>query len=220
MSSRLPPVSVIASGTPVASVSRWCFEPKRPRSTGDAPCGAPQKCADMTGVGDRARPVDLAGLVQTLEQLVVQALPLPGLLPLAQPPPARHARAIPELQRQVVPRDPGMQHVEDAVQRLSIIEPACDLGDGSGAEPQGSAAAPPPTAHRVFRRGHLDLHSRTHVSEVSILSGADLLSETGSNTRSCRFMRRERVSFCAIRRVRRSSTSGNHSTRAPKRYRW
>ena len=38
---RLPPVSVTASGTPPASTIRWCLEPGRPRSTGEAPTWAP-----------------------------------------------------------------------------------------------------------------------------------------------------------------------------------
>jgi hypothetical protein len=39
-SSRLPPVSVTASGMPELSVNRWCLEPGRPRSTGDGPVKA------------------------------------------------------------------------------------------------------------------------------------------------------------------------------------
>ncbi len=40
---RFPPVSVSANGTPRASVSRWCFEPVRARSTGEGPVRSPPK---------------------------------------------------------------------------------------------------------------------------------------------------------------------------------
>jgi hypothetical protein len=52
----------------------------------------------------------------------VQLLPNPGLLPLAQPPPAGHSRAIAELGRQVAPGDSGVQDEEDSVQRRPVIE--------------------------------------------------------------------------------------------------
>src|SRR4051812_3891181 len=42
---RLPPVSATASGMPVASTKRWCFEPVRERSTGDGPVRSPPKGA-------------------------------------------------------------------------------------------------------------------------------------------------------------------------------
>jgi hypothetical protein len=38
---RLPPVSRTASGVPCPSVMRWCFEPARPRSTGEGPVWLP-----------------------------------------------------------------------------------------------------------------------------------------------------------------------------------
>lgn len=38
---RFPPVSRTASGVPCPSVIRWCFEPARPRSTGDGPVWLP-----------------------------------------------------------------------------------------------------------------------------------------------------------------------------------
>jgi len=40
---RCPPVNVIANGSPPASVSRWCFEPVRARSTGEGPVWSPPK---------------------------------------------------------------------------------------------------------------------------------------------------------------------------------
>ncbi len=53
MSWRLPPVSVIARGTPPASTIKWCLEPGRPRSTGDGPTASPFEGSDM-GAVDRA----------------------------------------------------------------------------------------------------------------------------------------------------------------------
>ncbi len=40
---RCPPVNEIASGTPVASVNRWCSEPFPARSTGEGPVWSPPK---------------------------------------------------------------------------------------------------------------------------------------------------------------------------------
>ena len=41
MSLRLPPVRITASGIPLASVIRWCFEPGFARSTGLGPVWSP-----------------------------------------------------------------------------------------------------------------------------------------------------------------------------------
>src|SRR5439155_8933919 len=86
---RLPPVKVAASGIPDGSVSRWCFEPVLPRSTGEGPVKAPLKSADMAAVDDRGRPVDRARRVEPLDQCPVQPLPDAGLLPVPQAPPGR-----------------------------------------------------------------------------------------------------------------------------------
>ena len=58
---RCPPVRLIANGMPLASTSRWCFEPCGHGQPGMARSGAPQKGADMAGVYRGARPVDLPG---------------------------------------------------------------------------------------------------------------------------------------------------------------
>src|SRR3712207_5824924 len=78
---RLPPLSVARSGMAAASQIRWCFEPLRPRSTGEGPVRAPLKSAYVARVDDPPRPVDLAGGVEAAQQLAVQALPHPGGLP-------------------------------------------------------------------------------------------------------------------------------------------
>jgi hypothetical protein len=53
----------------------------------------------------------------------VQPLPHPRLLPLIQTTPTGHTRAEAELERQVRPRDPGVQHEQDPLQRLPIRQP-------------------------------------------------------------------------------------------------
>src|SRR3954447_24341612 len=113
---RLPPVSATASGIPVASTNRWCFEPVRERSTGDGPVRSPQKGTHMRSVDGGTRPIDRARRVQPGEQLLMQRVPHTGLLPVAQPPPRRDPGAVAVLLRQVLPRDPRVQHVQDPVE--------------------------------------------------------------------------------------------------------
>lgn len=145
---RLPPVRVIASGSPPASVSRWCFEPARARSTGDGPVWSPPK---VTEVGGGPGPVDLTGAVELLEDRLVQLLPDPRLLPLAQSPPAGHPRAVAELGRQVSPGDPGVQDEEDPVQRRPVVE-ALAAGIAIAALDHGQQAAPAQPKGRRLRQ--------------------------------------------------------------------
>src|SRR5579859_4314721 len=84
--------------------------------------GAPQKRTNMTGVRGRTRPVDFACGIQLDQQSLMQCVPHPGLLPVAQPPPARDARAVAVLARQVLPRDPGVQNVQDPIEREAVID--------------------------------------------------------------------------------------------------
>jgi len=95
MSLRWPPVSETASGMPCASVIRWCLEPGRARSTGLGPVLAAFERPHVGAVDHRPRPVQSPGSVQLGQQLLVQLLPDPGLLPVAQPPPGRHVRPNP-----------------------------------------------------------------------------------------------------------------------------
>src|SRR5436190_4264773 len=53
----------------------------------------------------------------------MQLLPDTRLLPLAQPPPASHPRAAAHLLRQILPRDPRLQHEQDPRQHLPIVDP-------------------------------------------------------------------------------------------------
>jgi hypothetical protein len=63
------------------------------------------------------------GGIELGQQRLVQLLPDPGLVPVAQPPPARHAGPEPQLLWQELPRDPGVQHEQDAAHRLAVIQP-------------------------------------------------------------------------------------------------
>jgi hypothetical protein len=53
----------------------------------------------------------------------VQPLPNPRLLPLDHPPVAGRAAAEAEFERQMPPRDSGVQYEQDPLQRLSIGQP-------------------------------------------------------------------------------------------------
>jgi hypothetical protein len=106
-------VSIPRQRRPTAVVRRWCSERGRPRSTGLGPTLPPPFRLDLTGVGDRTQPVELAGGVQLRQQQLVQPLPQPGPLPPTQPPPTRHPRAKTKLLRQMLPGDPRLQHEQD-----------------------------------------------------------------------------------------------------------
>src|ERR1035437_194796 len=85
-----------------------------------APSGAPQKSTNMAAVDRGARPIDRPGRVELAQQLLMQAIPHAGLLPVAQAPPTRHTRPVAVLLRQILPRDPGVQHVQDPIERETI----------------------------------------------------------------------------------------------------
>lgn len=87
-----------------------------------AQSGAPQKGTDMAGVNGCPRPVDLPRSVQLHQQLLVKRVPHPGLLPGPQSPPARHPRPITVLARQILPSDPGVQHMQDPIERQPIVD--------------------------------------------------------------------------------------------------
>jgi hypothetical protein len=87
---------------------------------GSGPSRSPLFRLHMAGVGDRPRPLDLAGRPQLGEQERVQPLRDPGLLPLDHPPVAGRAATETELERQVPPGDPGVQHKQDPLQRQPV----------------------------------------------------------------------------------------------------
>src|SRR5919112_145518 len=85
-----------------------------------APSGAPQKRTDVRAVDGSPRPVDRPGGVELDQQLLMQRVPDAGLLPVPEPSPARHAGPVAVLLGQVLPRDPGVQDVQDAVEDLAV----------------------------------------------------------------------------------------------------
>lgn len=117
---RLPPVRITASGVPWPSVIRWCFDPDRARSTGLGPVWSPFCGPHVAGIDDGPRPVETGRRVQLGQQHFVQALPDAGLVPVAQLPPARHARPEAQLLQQDLPLNAGVEHEEDAAQHLPV----------------------------------------------------------------------------------------------------
>ena len=90
MSWRLPSVSDTASRMPCASVIRWRLEPG-PGKVDRARVGfGPPLTARTCELSMTARDQSRAGRVQLTQQRLVQVLPYPGFLPVAQPPPAGH----------------------------------------------------------------------------------------------------------------------------------
>ena len=110
---RLPPVGDTANGIPCPSVIRWCFEPVLARSTGLGPVLGRLESPDVRTVDHHPRPVHDTRGVQFGQQVLVQPLPHPGLVPVAQSAPGGHARAEPQLLRQELPRDAGAEHEQN-----------------------------------------------------------------------------------------------------------
>ncbi len=68
MSLRFPAVNVMAKGTPCPSQITWCFEPGRRRSTGEGPVFSPPLCPHVRAVNNRPGPVELASVLQLIQQ--------------------------------------------------------------------------------------------------------------------------------------------------------
>ena len=119
---RLPPVTVQAVGCHRRlRAGGACCRRDRGRPGSD-PFWRPLFRLQMAGVGDRALPFQLVERVQLGEQQLVQPLPHSGLLPGAKPPPSGHAAAKAELLRQMLPADPGVQHEQDPLLHLPVVE--------------------------------------------------------------------------------------------------
>ncbi|XHO75188.1 hypothetical protein BCC0238_004763 [Burkholderia gladioli] len=91
------------------------------------------------GAGDgsikaRALPIDVAVFTQPTQHRQMQSIPYAGGLPSLQTSPARYAAAEAQLLREVFPRDAGLQHIQDAVERSLVINraPPSALGRGGG----------------------------------------------------------------------------------------
>lgn len=131
-SCRLAPVIVTARGMPRASTTMCRFEPSLPRSVGLGPVSwPPGGWRRWLHPGWRA-PNRSAVFTQPAQQRQVQSMPYTGRLPISQTSPARHDTAEAQLLRAVFPRDAGLQHIQDAVERSSVIDraPASALGRG------------------------------------------------------------------------------------------
>jgi len=109
----LAAVSATVSGTPLRSETRWRFEPGLPRSVGFLPILSPPF------LRARPRPVDPIGFAKALEQDPVQASPHPGLLPVAQPPPAGRAGPAALLSGERLPRDAAL---DDAREGRPVVQ--------------------------------------------------------------------------------------------------
>src|SRR4051812_29827614 len=73
-------------------------------------------------VDQRPIPVDPIRLVQLGQEPLVELLPDPGLVPVAEPPPAGHAATAAHLPGEILPVDAGLQDEQDAGQRLAVVD--------------------------------------------------------------------------------------------------
>ena len=114
--------------------------PGRPDSRRSVP---PTPGPDAHAVDGSPGPVDLAIITEPVQQPVMQGLPDPSLLPVAQPPPAGHAAATAQLTgREQPPGHPGTQDVDDAAQDRPVLDPGpAALGMRRLGGQQGSIAA-------------------------------------------------------------------------------
>ena len=71
----------------------------------------------------------------------MQPLPNARLLPLVEAPVAGRARAEAELERQMPPGDPGVQHEQDPLQRLPVRQPLATRENGTAAPPAASSGS-------------------------------------------------------------------------------
>src|SRR5829696_2815017 len=112
------------SGRPSPSMSRWYLEPAcpgRPDSRRSTPL---TPGPDAHAVDGGPGPVDLAIITEPVQQPMMQGLPDPGGLPVAQPPPAAHAAATAQLPgREQPPGHPGAQHIDDPAEHGPILNP-------------------------------------------------------------------------------------------------
>ncbi len=82
-----------SDGVPRASTIRWRLTPGLPRSVGLGPVPRLPSGGDGRAVERRPAPVDLPRSLHSFQQHPVQCRLHPGLVPVAQPPPAAHGRA-------------------------------------------------------------------------------------------------------------------------------
>ena len=138
--------STAAKGRPPRSTTRWRFVPARPRSTGFGPVSRPLWRGHRAGVHGGPAPIQPSGVGQALEQGLVQQVPHTGLVPVAQPSPARQARAAAHLRWQQLPGRAGPQHEDDAGEHHPV--PAGVAVHHAGAARRAAATARLPSTTR------------------------------------------------------------------------
>ena len=119
------------------STTTWRFVPGLPRSVGFGPTAFAPLLAGMLAESSEARLQSmLVGLAEAIEQRVVQRVPDPRLLPVAQASPAGHAGAAAQLRWQHLPGDAALEHEDDAGQARRGPEtrgrPPLGLGGSGG----------------------------------------------------------------------------------------
>jgi hypothetical protein len=118
----LAAVSCATSGTPLASVRRWRFDPFLRRSVGFGQLFPPAQRADGGAVDDGPALIELATPAELREEPAMESLPYAGVFPRDQPAPARTARATRHLLRQQLPRDTGSKDIQDVGHHGAVRE--------------------------------------------------------------------------------------------------
>ena len=119
----LAPAVRIASGTPWRSTMSVCFVPFVLRSTGLGPVASPPpERPDGHAVDDHRVGVELARLAEQPEQLGVEAVPDPGLLPRPEPAVGGPPGAA-EFRRDVLPAGTGGQDEPDHPDDDPVADP-------------------------------------------------------------------------------------------------
>ena len=109
----LAAVSATVSGTPLRSETRGASSPACRDPSGSCRSFRPPFCGYARRVQARSRPLDPIGFAKAVEQDPVQASPHPGLLPVAQPPPAGRAGPAALLSGERLPRDAALDDARE-----------------------------------------------------------------------------------------------------------
>lgn len=143
LSCRSAPLMLKLSGVPSASVTRWCFVPRLPRSVGFGPFALPPSCGDRRAVERRPVPTNTARCLDPVTQEGdIATKPTP-------PPPANPAAAAStscpsgaHLGGQVLPRRAGGSHEHNPRHRRAVQHSGLlPLGFGRSRRSSGSTAA-------------------------------------------------------------------------------
>jgi hypothetical protein len=129
--------------------------PCRGRS-GSGPSPRPPFGGERGAVEGRAGPVDRVGPTEPIQQDPVGP-GQGGLVPVAQPSPAGHARPAPHLLRQPLPADAGAQHGDDALQAGPVRHPPRPASFRLGWLGWPERRDPPPQGVGNERSGHARL---------------------------------------------------------------